>query len=86
MLYITSKVPYILLQFQLESVIGKRADRAANMAHTVPYSYVFRDEVSGFILLPSDRSCVRGMIHNKIHRIRPGCPRPSIALQCRVVS
>ena len=29
----------------------------------------------------SDRSCNRGMIHNKIHFSSPGCPRPSIALQ-----
>ena len=29
----------------------------------------------------SDRSCASGMIHNKIHRIRPGCLRPSIALK-----
>ena len=25
--------------------------------------------------------CTRGMIHNKIHPISPGCPQPSIALQ-----
>ena len=24
--------------------------------------------------------------HNKIHPISPGCPRPSIALQCRIVA
>ena len=29
----------------------------------------------------SDRSCTRGMIHNKIHRVSPGCPPPSIGLQ-----
>ena len=27
----------------------------------------------------SDRSCARGKINNKIHHIRPGCLRPSIA-------
>ena len=26
------------------------------------------------------------MIHDKIHLISPGCPRPSIALQCRIVA
>ena len=31
----------------------------------------------------SDRSCAWGMIHNKLHFIRPGCPRPRITLQCR---
>ena len=25
--------------------------------------------------------CIKGMTHNKIHIIRPGCPLPSIALQ-----
>ena len=34
----------------------------------------------------SDWSCARGMIHNKIHLICSGCPRPSIALQCRIVA
>ena len=29
----------------------------------------------------SDRSCTRGMVHNKIHLINPCCPGPSIALQ-----
>ena len=29
----------------------------------------------------SDRSCTRGMIHNKLSLISPGCPRPCIALQ-----
>ena len=28
----------------------------------------------------SDQSCARGMVHNKIHLIRQGCLRPSIAL------
>ena len=32
------------------------------------------------------RSCTRDMIHNKIHLIIQGCPRPSIALQCRIMS
>ena len=36
--------------------------------------------------MPNDRSCAWGMIHNKIHLIRQGCPRPSIALQCRIVA
>ena len=26
------------------------------------------------------------MIHNKIHLTSPGCPWPSIALQCRIVA
>ena len=30
---------------------------------------------------PSDRSCTRGMIHNKIPLISRGCPRSSVALQ-----
>ena len=34
----------------------------------------------------SNQSCTWGMNHNKIHLIRPGCPRPSIALQCRIVA
>ena len=34
----------------------------------------------------NDRSYARGMIHYKIHLIRPGCPRPSIALQCRIMA
>ena len=29
----------------------------------------------------SDWSCTGGMIHNRMHLIVPGCPRPSIALQ-----
>ena len=29
----------------------------------------------------SDRSCTRGMLHNKIHLTSPSCPLPSIALQ-----
>ena len=31
----------------------------------------------------SDRSCTWGMIRYKFHLISPGCPQPSIALQCR---
>ena len=31
----------------------------------------------------SDRSYIRCMIHNKIHPISLGCPRPNIALQMR---
>ena len=27
-----------------------------------------------------------GMIHNKIHLISLGCPRSSIALQCRIMA
>ena len=42
-------------------------------------SSYFTSNVPGF-LLSSDRSCARGMIHNKIHPIRPGFLRPSIAL------
>ena len=34
----------------------------------------------------SDRSCGRGMIHNNIHVICLGYPRPSITLQCRIVA
>ena len=48
----------------------------------------------------SNWSCTRGMIrnkqckinalkekiHNKIHLISPGCPRPSIALQCKIMT
>ena len=34
----------------------------------------------------SGRSCSRGMIHNKIHLISPGCPRPNTALQSRIVA
>ena len=34
----------------------------------------------------SERSCTRGMIHNKFISLPPGCPRPSIALQCRIVA
>ena len=33
----------------------------------------------------SDQSCTRDMIHNKFNLISPGCPRPSIALNCRIV-
>ena len=33
-----------------------------------------------------DRSCTRGMIHNKIHLINRYCPRPSISLECSVVA
>ena len=29
---------------------------------------------------------LRGMIHNKIHLISPGCQWPSIALQCKIVA
>ena len=32
-----------------------------------------------------DRSCARGMIHN-IHLISQGCPRPSLAVQCRIIA
>ena len=31
----------------------------------------------------SDQSCTRGMIHNKIHRISPVCPWPSITLKVK---
>ena len=34
----------------------------------------------------SDRSCTTGMMYNKIHIISPGCPRPDIALQCKIVA
>ena len=38
--------------------------------------------VSGQLVnMSSNRSCVRGMIHNKFYPISSGCPRPSIALQ-----
>ena len=30
----------------------------------------------------NNRSCIRVMIHTKIHLISPGCPWPSITLQC----
>ena len=33
----------------------------------------------------SNWSCARGMIHNKIYLICPACPRPNIALQCRIM-
>ena len=36
--------------------------------------------------ISSDRSCTRGMIHNKIDLISSDCTRPSIALQCRIVA
>ena len=28
----------------------------------------------------------RGMIHGKIHFISPGCPRPGIAIQCKIMA
>ena len=31
-------------------------------------------------------NCTWGMICNKIHLISPGCPRPSIALQCSIMT
>ena len=34
----------------------------------------------------SDRSCARGMIHNKIYLVRRSYPRPSMALQCRIMA
>ena len=33
-----------------------------------------------------DESCTWDMIHNKIHLISQGCPRPSVALQHRIVA
>ena len=47
--------------------------------------YIVRIQVYG-IILEADRSCTRGMIRTRIHIICPGCPRPSIALQCRIVA
>ena len=38
------------------------------------------------IITNSDWSCTRGTIHNKIYLIRPGCLRPSVALQCRIMA
>ena len=34
----------------------------------------------------SKQSCTMGMIHNKIHIISPGCPRPTIAFKCRIMA
>ena len=39
-----------------------------------------------FVETNHDQSCTRGMIHYKIHLIIPGCPQPSMALQCRIVA
>ena len=34
---------------------------------------------------PRDQSCTWGVVHSEIHLIRLDRPRPSIALQCRIV-
>ena len=36
-----------------------------------------------YAMLFIDRSCTRGMIHNKVHLISSGCPQPGIALQAQ---
>ena len=41
---------------------------------------------TGLLANRSNRSCTSGKIQNKIYLICPGCPRPRIALQCRMVA
>ena len=50
------------------------------------YVYSLDMPVFSVDFIPVARSCARGMIHNKIHLIRPGYPRPSVALQRRIVA
>ena len=69
-------------------------------AHTYAHTYAHRRHsflVLGTVLAQwlragqqinrsSDRFCTWGIIHTKSHLISPGCPRPSTALQSRIVA
>ena len=43
-------------------------------------------QIEETVISTRDQSCTWGMIHTKVHIINPSCPRPSIAIHCRIMA
>ena len=93
---ITSKVPRInkILQYTRYSTCGWYivAKRVRYQRNIVVNMVSLHQKFGGIRNSGSTLDCwssgqvIGGMIHNKIHLISPGCPQPSIALQCRIMA
>ena len=95
--YVASLLYITTLSLLFIPCCGLQSSEDTGGKWTLPYqfsSYIFLlpghpwySRSAGLLVnMSSDRSCTRGMFHNKIHLISPGCPRPSIALTVQLLT